>query len=291
MKQTILKPIYLEKNGGLGNALRIALDYCSNELVARMDSDDVSYPNRFQLQLKYFESHPETDIVSGFITEFIGNEDNITGQRVVPESNDAIRDDMKRRCAINHVACMYKKKAVAKAGGYKTWYYNEDYYLWIRMMLTGAVFGNVQENLVNVRVGRDMSARRGGNRYFNSEKRLQKFMLDHKVISYAEYMRNVLIRFGGEVLANNTIRSELFKFTRKGIDKKQYKKDMIANTENIKRYPPFSVAMSVYKSDNAEFFDRALQSLFSQTVKPNEIVLVVDGPVPYKIHEIIEKYE
>ena len=55
---------------------------------------------------------------------------------------------------------------------------------------------------------------------------------------------------------------------------------------------PFSVAMSVYKSDNPNFFDRALSSITDeQTIIPNEIVLVVDGPVNDEINAVIDKYE
>lgn len=139
MTDTIaLHPIYLEKNQGLGNALRIALDNCKNEWVARMDSDDVSQPYRFESQLNYLKKHPKVDMIGGNITEFIGEESNVTGQRHVPETNKEIREYMKKRCAFNHMSVMYKKSAVDKAGGYQDWFWNEDYFLWIRMMLSGA---------------------------------------------------------------------------------------------------------------------------------------------------------
>lgn len=75
-----------------------------------MDSDDVSLPTRFEEQLRYFQVNPEIDIVGGNITEFIGEENNIIGQRLVPVSNEAIREYMKERCAMNHVSVMYKKQ-------------------------------------------------------------------------------------------------------------------------------------------------------------------------------------
>lgn len=82
-KYEIFKVIRLEQNGGLGNALKIAVENSSNELIARMDSDDVSVSTRFEEQLKYFEINPEIDIVGGDITEFIGEESNIVGKRSV----------------------------------------------------------------------------------------------------------------------------------------------------------------------------------------------------------------
>lgn len=284
----MLKVVYLNKNLGLGNALRVALDNCRNELVARMDSDDISSPDRFEIQLRYISRHPEADVVGGNITEFLDSEDNITGQRHVPETDRQIKAYMKKRCAFNHMAVMYKKSAVMKAGSYKDWFCNEDYYLWIRMMLSGAVFANVPENLVNVRVGSEMSSRRGGMKYFKSEAALQEYMFQNRVIGMPRYLYNVVLRFIGEVIAPNSLRAKLFRFTRKKYIPENH--DKSHNTLKGINYPPFSVAMSVYGKDNPEWFDRAMESLMNQRVMPNEIVLVVDGPIPPNLQAVIDKY-
>ena len=55
--------------------------------------------------------------------------------------------------------------------------------------------------------------------------------------------------------------------------------------------PNFSVAMCVYGKDNPEWFETAVNSVLNQTVKPSEIVLVVDGPVPDELNTIISKFE
>ena len=52
----------------------------------------------------------------------------------------------------------------------------------------------------------------------------------------------------------------------------------------------FSVAMSVYGRDNAAWFDLALESVIEQTVRPAEIVLIVDGPVSAELDAVIDKY-
>jgi len=284
----VLKVVYLEKNLGLGNALRVALENCQHELVARMDSDDVSAPCRFEIQLQYLNRHPQVDIVGGNITEFLGREDNVIGQRYVPETDSQIKAYMKKRCAFNHVSVMYKKSAVMKAGGYKDWFCNEDYYLWIRMMLSGAVFSNVSENLVNVRVGNEMSARRGGMKYFKSEAALQEYMLQKHVIGIPRYLYNVALRFAGEVIASNSLRAKLFRFTRKKHTYTNHDKKAEAKIDAA--YPSFSVAMCVYEKDNPEWFDRAMESLMEQSVRPTEIVLVVDGPIPEILQAVIDKY-
>lgn len=204
-----------EKNLGLGLALNVGLKACRNELVARMDTDDISKPERCEKQLQYFVEHPGTDIVGGDIAEFIGDESNIVGKRVVPQSNEEIREYMKKRCAFNHMSVMYKKASVQVAGGYQDWFWNEDYYLWIRMWLKGAVFANTGTVLVDVRVGEEMYQRRGGWKYFKSEAQLQRFMLENNVIALPRYLLNVAQRLVLQVLMPNKARGWIFqKFAR-----------------------------------------------------------------------------
>lgn len=205
------KLIRLEKNGGLGNALKLAVENSSNDLIARMDSDDVSVENRFEQQIAFFKNNTEIDIVGGDITEFIDDEKNIVGKRVVPTTNLEIREYMKTRCAMNHVSVMYKKMAVQDAGGYLDWFWNEDYYLWIRMWLNNAVFANTGTVLVNVRVGKEMYQRRGGKKYYESEKGLQDYMYKHNMIGYKTYALNVLKRLIVQMLLPNYIRGWVFR--------------------------------------------------------------------------------
>lgn len=207
----IFNIIRLPENKGLGNALKVAVENSNNEIIARMDSDDVSIPNRFEQQLKYFADHNDIDIVGGDITEFVNNEENIVGKRQVPVENNDIRKYMKTRCAMNHVTVMFRKEAIQSAGGYLDWFWNEDYYLWIRLCLKGAVFANTGTVLVNVRVGEEMYQRRGGIQYFNSEFGLQKLMLKKGMIGLITFFCNVTKRFIVQLLLPNTIRGWVFK--------------------------------------------------------------------------------
>ena len=110
---------------------------------------------------------------------------------------------------------MYKKTAVEAAGGYQDWFWNEDYYLWIRMWLNGAVFGNTGTVLVDVRVGKEMYQRRGGWKYFKSEAKLQRFMLKKHLIGFPRYLINVSQRLVLQVLMPNKVRGWIFqKFAR-----------------------------------------------------------------------------
>lgn len=215
-KYQVVNTIRLEKNGGLGNALKIAVENAKYDLIARMDSDDVAVANRFEQQLKYLSENPSVDIVGGDISEFIDTENNVVAYRKVPMDNSEIAKYLQKRCPFNHVSVMYKKQAVLNAGGYKDLFWNEDYYLWIRMFENGAVMANTGTVLVNVRTGKDMYKRRGGLRYFKSEKFLQKYMLKHKIIGVGTYCSNVIKRFIVQVLLPNNIRGWVFKkFARK----------------------------------------------------------------------------
>lgn len=211
-----IKIINHPKNLGLGNALRTAVTASSNEIIARMDSDDISVHNRFEKQLACFEADSSLSIVGGGINEFIDSPTNVIASRICPCKDKDIKNYMKTRCAFNHVTVMFKKTDVLDAGNYQDWHYNEDYYLWIRMMLAGCKFENLEDVLVNVRVGKDMYARRGGWRYFKSEAQLQKYMLTKHVISLPLFLYNVLGRFIVEVMMTNRMRAFIFqKFLRK----------------------------------------------------------------------------
>ena len=208
--------IRLPENKGLGNALKLATEAAKNELIARMDSDDICMPGRFEKQLACFEQDSDLSIVGGTISEFIDTPENIVGYRICPLTNYEIKDYMKSRCGFNHMAVMFRKSEVLRAGNYQDWFWNEDYYLWIRMMLAGCEFANLPDVLVTVRVGKDMYARRGGWKYFKSEAKLQHYMWKNNVIGFLRFIYNVSIRFAVQVAMPNTLRGWVFRmFARK----------------------------------------------------------------------------
>ena len=212
----VMHVIRLEKNGGLGNALRIGVENAKYDIIARMDSDDICMPDRFEKQLAYLESHPECDIVGGQMTEFIDTPDNIVGRREVPLTNEEIYEFMKSRCALNHVTVMFRKEAVLKAGSYQDWFWNEDYYLWVRMMMARCKFANIPDVAVNVRSGSDQYARRGGKKYFDSEIGIKKLMLKNGMITRTQFAINYVERFVVQLLLPNRVRGWVFRtFARK----------------------------------------------------------------------------
>lgn len=205
------RAIRLPENVGHGNARRTGLEQCKHNLVALMDADDISVSDRFEKQLMLFNDNPELAIAGGNIEEFIDTIENVAGRRIVPSTDLELKEYIKKRCPFNQMTVMFKKDAIESVGGYLDWYCNEDYYLWLRMYLSNMQFANLQDILVHARVGEDMYRRRGGWKYFKSEYRLQKYMLNEKVIGVGTYTINVVKRFIVQVLLPNSLRGIVFK--------------------------------------------------------------------------------
>lgn len=206
-----LNVVRLKENVGHGNARRRGMQECSNELIALMDADDICVNTRFEKQVEIFKKNSEVSVVGGLIDEFIDNPQNVIGSRIVPQNDDDIKLYMRKRCPMNQMTVMMKKTDVGEVGGYLDWYCDEDYYLWIRLALKEKKFYNIQENLVNVRVGAEMYQRRGGFKYFKSEARLQGYMLKRNIIDVNRYILNVLQRLILQVLMPNKMRGWVFK--------------------------------------------------------------------------------
>lgn len=209
----ILKVIPLQQNVGLGDALNIGMQYCSYQLIARMDTDDIALSNRFEKQLRIFRNS-DVDICSAWISEFDKDEKEILGFRKLPQYHEDIIRYSKTRCPINHPAVMYKKSVVEKAGGYKKMIWFEDYYLWARMLLNGAKFYNIQEPLVNMRAGYGQLERRSGFEYAKNELRLLNTLRKEDFLSIFEYSKNLAIKIPIRLLPKFIIKI-VYKFLRK----------------------------------------------------------------------------
>ena len=205
----ILNVIRLKKNGGLGNALNEGIKHCKNELIARMDSDDIACFGRCEKQIAVFNKNPEISICSGTVEEFSTNPKIIDAKRVLPETNLEIIQFAKKRNPFNHPCVMYKKSAVEAVGSYQDFYLLEDYYLWIRMLLAGYKGYNIQETLLHMRAGADMYLRRAGWKYAKTQTRLFNFMRKKGFMGNGQYIKSCVIR-SGSALAPNWLRKFIF---------------------------------------------------------------------------------
>ena len=204
-----------EKNSGLGIALKKGTEFCKYEYIARMDSDDISLPDRFEKQMKKFEEDPELSLVASNSQEFIETLDNLANVKALPEKHEDIVEFMKGRCPFVHPTVIMKKDMLLKAGGYEHWHYAEDYYMWVRMYLAGAKFYNIQENLINFRININTYKRRGGLKYYKSIRGLLKFIYKNKMIGFMKYTKEKIKRFVGHVLVPSWMKNALYmKFMR-----------------------------------------------------------------------------
>lgn len=222
----LYKIVSLKENQGLGLALANGILACSNNLVARMDTDDICVPDRFELLLKEFEIDEELDICGSNIAEFedfVADKNlnilelideikvnRIVAKRTVPLDNLEIRKYQKYRDAFNHMAVMFKKDTVLRAGNYQHALYMEDTLLWANMLKINAKAKNIDKNLVLVRIGKDMFKRRGGFSYFKDYKNGRKKVLATGYINIFEYYISLIIQFI-VALVPNSLRGFIFK--------------------------------------------------------------------------------
>lgn len=206
----LLKIVALEKNYGLGKALNIGLKNCTYELVARMDGDDISKPERFKKQIDIFKGNPDLDILGSWIDEFIeeNGEMRIRSIRKVPEKSDEIYQKLKSICTFNHPTVMYKKSKVIEVGSYLQEFALEDYYLWIRIAINGANMHNIQESLLSFRITEGTSKRRGGLKLLKSDVKFQKKLYELGFINKRKLLQN-LVKYIVYRLLSNKMRDVL----------------------------------------------------------------------------------
>jgi glycosyltransferase involved in cell wall biosynthesis len=211
----VLKIILLEQNVGLGKALNIGLENCSYDIVARMDTDDISLSHRFEKQIRFMEENHHIDLLSSWIGEFENDEEDIISYRKVPQTHDEIKKFAKKRNPINHPCVVYRKQAVINAGNYQDMIGFEDYYLWVRMLINGSKAANLQEPLLNMRAGFHILERRGGFEYIKNEIKYQNKLKEIGFINSFEYLRNIATRITVRILPKN-IRGLAYSLIRKG---------------------------------------------------------------------------
>lgn len=186
--------VEMPANVGLGPALDAGLKASEHEIVARMDADDVSTPDRFAEQLPVIEAG--ADIVGSGLWEFGASIEDTVGRRTPPTDPAEIRRVIRFRDPFNHPTVVYRRSAVLAAGGYADMALMEDYLLFTRMVAAGAVPANLAEPLVHYRVGDGAYARRGGMALLRSELALQRRFRSLGLTSRRQYLRNVAVRGG-----------------------------------------------------------------------------------------------
>ncbi len=210
----LIKLIPIFKNIGLGAALNLGLQHCSNEWIFRMDTDDFCTPDRFKKQLEYINNNADLVLLGSYTEEFDSLLSHSIGYRKVPCSHSDIISYIKRRNPFNHMTVAFRKDVIQSVGGYEHHLYMEDYNLWIRVIAAGHQVGNIDEVLVNVRGGDSMIKRRKGLTYIKSELQLAKLKIEKNIDSPLSAYLNFIIRSIPRLLPTYML-SKIYKKLRK----------------------------------------------------------------------------
>lgn len=185
---TVLKK---DVNEGLAAALNDGLALCKYDWVARMDSDDISTPDRFKKQIAFLKEHDGISALGGAIAEFENVIGDISSERHAGLTHNEIKKMARIRTPMNHVSVMYKKSAVSDVGGYSENFGKlEDYKLWVDLITAGKILANIDDVIVNVRVGNGFIERRSNKREIADWDMLQKYLLKGKIISKPQALKN-----------------------------------------------------------------------------------------------------
>jgi len=209
--------VTIKENKGLGLALRRGVKKCRHDIIARMDSDDVCHPTRFEKQIQFLIDNPAIQIVGSNAKDFIGNIKDVVSYRIFPEKHEDILKFSKRRCPLLHPTTMFRKEAIINAGNYEHFLWFEDYHLFIRLLRIDVKFHNIQEELLYFRSDENLFRRRGGLKYLLQDIRFQIFCLKSKHVNFWEFSTNLLLRISVRILPNN-LRDKFYKtFLRKNL--------------------------------------------------------------------------
>ncbi len=200
-----VKRIKLELNRGLGYALNIGILHCENEYIARADTDDILHKERFKKQLSYLFANPIVDILGSNMAEFEKSISDSILIKCVPEFHNEILKYSKFRNPMNHPTVVFKKHKILAAGNYQTCLFFEDYLLWVKLLLNGCVFHNLQESLVYFRKDGDMLSRRHGFKYFQNELKFLIKVKELKFLNFSQFIINVVIRALSRLLPKKLI--------------------------------------------------------------------------------------
>jgi glycosyltransferase involved in cell wall biosynthesis len=186
----------LKINAGLAFALNEGFKLVKYSLIARMDSDDISLPDRFQKQIDYITKN-DVDIVGGQILEFGKDINDVFSKRLVPLDHDDIVSFMKFRSPFSHPSIMIKKSVYEALDGYDASIFPEDYDFFVRAYFNGFKFANLEDIVLWFRMGEDRSKaikRRWGCLYAKNEFRLYKKFYNLGFYNTVTFLKVVLFK-------------------------------------------------------------------------------------------------
>lgn len=188
------RTVVLARNVGSGRASAAGMANVTTEFVARLDADDIAFPERFADQLDWFTAHPDTDVLGTSLAEFHDDPAEIVAVRSLPETHDEIARYARINSPVNNPSVMMRVAAVEKAGGYRDVHHMEDYDLYARLMSTGARFHNLPEPLTYFRTSPAQFQRRTGKGMFTAERQMQRNLVSYGLVSRPRSWVNLAVR-------------------------------------------------------------------------------------------------
>jgi glycosyltransferase involved in cell wall biosynthesis len=185
--------VYNDRNLGLAKSLNVGLEICKFPFVARMDSDDISLPNRFDLQFNFIKKNPDIDCLGASIVEYNFDLSIEYSKISKPLTHLEVVEYSKLRCPFNHPTVVFKKDSVINAGGYPN-IFPEDYILWINLILNNSKLANIGDVVLKMRTGNDFLRRRGFSNSIGLIKTF-KYMYDKNYIGFFNFIFGSLLHF------------------------------------------------------------------------------------------------
>lgn len=219
---TFINIVRLPKNSGLGAALREGLKRCKNDLVARLDSDDISTSERCEIQLKRFSERPELAIVGSDMYEFEGDPEEIKDIKIMPHSSSEIYKFGRRRNAFNHSSVMYRKSIIEKNGNYSDMRRSQDLELFSKVIFSGIPCENIAKPLIKFRCGNSRIKRK--KKWSNVKSDIRIFYNNYKMgyTSYIDFIYVVSIQIGFYIIPELIAGKLYTKFFRRKFDRKNF---------------------------------------------------------------------
>ncbi|EFF1817470.1 glycosyl transferase family protein [Escherichia coli] len=204
--------VSLDRNMGLGAALNRGLLYCKYELVARMDSDDIALPDRFQIQVEYMIKNCEIIASSGYVEEWDEEMGTLLGIRYVPLETDSIIKMARFRSPLSHPASIFRRDIVLSLGGYPELRKAQDFALWSLLLKNKYKLSNLGTVLVKMRAGNSMIYRRGFS-HLRYEMELLKYQRMIGFLPFGLFCVNFVLKAGLR-LSPGFVKKIAYKFLR-----------------------------------------------------------------------------
>lgn len=208
--------IRLPENVGLSSALNEGLKHCDGDWILRMDADDISLPERFAQQLSYAEQ-TDIDLVGSALYEFSEHPSRPEKLKPVHSSHEQMVRSLALRNPVNHPTACVRKQKLIDAGGYPHLPLLEDYFLWSKLLKSGARFHNLEQPLYLFRFDEQTLKRRGGLENFKNETWLRRWMYKEKLISLPAFLVAVTLQLFLR-LTPASLRRSLWRRSRESVD-------------------------------------------------------------------------